>query len=335
MVIDSIFLEITNRCGKHCDYCYNKLGFIDYNDIPYNVYNSLISKMQFLGIDKLTLSGGEPGMHPNFAEFVQLAHKYNIKLRINSNGFTLRKFESLIDQNTELQITVDGNKSMHDTYRGEGDYELLLNTIKGIRDNGFRGKITARYNMHGGCVEGTVDRIAEVCNDYEQMVDFFALSPVHYPNQKSQLTLLQYKEINKFKEELNFSKPSGMRVEIFVPPISCSIMRNNDNTVYSILIDYNGNVYPCQLCMYNSLFSLGNIICDDIVSIIKGEKIDNLKRTLQQETKCQMCSIKGICAGGCAALNCISPQIKGDGFCELRKYILGVKPKFRNYQCWS
>ena len=256
-------------------------------------------------------------------------------MRINSNGFTLRKFESLIDQNTELQITVDGNKSMHDTYRGEGDYELLLNTIKGIRDNGFRGKITARYNMHGGCVEGTVDRIAEVCNDYEQMVDFFALSPVHYPNQKSQLTLLQYKEINKFKEELNFSKPSGMRVEIFVPPISCSIMRNNDNTVYSILIDYNGNVYPCQLCMYNSLFSLGNIICDDIVSIIKGEKIDNLKRTLQQETKCQMCSIKGICAGGCAALNCISPQIKGDGFCELRKYILGVKPKFRNYQCWS
>lgn len=334
MVIDSIFLEITNRCSKHCEYCYNRLGFNDYSDIPYNVYNSLISKMKNMGINRLTLSGGEPGMHPDFTEFVELAHKYKIKLRINSNGFTIRKFINLIDQNTELQITVDGNKSIHDKYRGKGDYELLLNTITNIRNNGFKGKITARYNLHSD-IDGMVDRISEVCNDYAQIVDFFSLSPVHYPNQPCQLTWLQYKEINEFKEEFNLSKQSGMRIEFFIPPISCSIIRNNDNTIYSILIDYNGNVYPCQLCMYNSLFSLGNIICDDIDSIITDKKFANLKSTLQQETECQMCSIKGICAGGCAALNCISPQIKGDGFCELRKFILGVKPKFRNYQCWS
>ena len=92
--IHSCQIEITNCCNERCIHCYiphkekNKILPLSVID---SVLQQLSTEMHTLG---LTITGGDPFMHPEIKEILKLARKYDFSFNILSN-FTLIKPEHI------------------------------------------------------------------------------------------------------------------------------------------------------------------------------------------------------------------------------------------------
>lgn len=77
-------IELTSRCNERCVHCYipheSKIADID----PHLFYD-VLDQCRDIGVLTLTLSGGEPLLHPNFIEFMQKAKEYDFSINVLSN----------------------------------------------------------------------------------------------------------------------------------------------------------------------------------------------------------------------------------------------------------
>jgi radical SAM protein with 4Fe4S-binding SPASM domain len=77
-------IELTSRCNERCVHCYipheNKNSDIE----PVLFYDTL-DQLRGMGVLGLTLSGGEPMLHPRFVEFLRKAKDYDFSINVLSN----------------------------------------------------------------------------------------------------------------------------------------------------------------------------------------------------------------------------------------------------------
>ncbi|MEM5806749.1 MAG: radical SAM protein [Candidatus Aenigmatarchaeota archaeon] len=90
--IDSHFLlDITNRCIFNCIYCYKKSRNSDIleNNTAYLKTEEVIyvaRELSKIGFKIVTISGGEPGLHPNLCKIVkEIRDKTKLKVCIFSS----------------------------------------------------------------------------------------------------------------------------------------------------------------------------------------------------------------------------------------------------------
>lgn len=62
-------INITNNCNMNCVHCY--VGEQPLNQMSLEQGMSYIQELQKLGVFKVSLTGGEPLLHPNFMDFIQ------------------------------------------------------------------------------------------------------------------------------------------------------------------------------------------------------------------------------------------------------------------------
>lgn len=97
----------------------------------------------------LLLSGGEPLLHPDFREIYGYASSSNLKIVILTNGTLIHKYIDIFNGDTIIQISLDGNREHHDWLRGRGTYDKAINSIKLLKEHGYRVIIKSvlhRYN---------------------------------------------------------------------------------------------------------------------------------------------------------------------------------------------
>jgi radical SAM protein with 4Fe4S-binding SPASM domain len=95
-------IELTSKCNERCVHCYIPHKFKLYN-ITDELYYNTLEQLSKMGVLSVTLSGGEPMMHPHFKEFLRMAKKYDFYVNILSNL-------TLLDDET-IQIMKEGNVS--------------------------------------------------------------------------------------------------------------------------------------------------------------------------------------------------------------------------------
>lgn len=117
-------VTITSACNLDCPICYvhNK------NDGAYNmtkedfagVLDQLVDQQRELDI--INITGGEPLMHPDILEFIQMAHDRGIhRVSVCSNGLKLVKNEALVQRLGELGARI---ALSFDSFEAEADYLL-------------------------------------------------------------------------------------------------------------------------------------------------------------------------------------------------------------------
>jgi len=67
----------------------------------------------------------------------------------------------------------------------------------------------------------------------------------------------------------------------------------------SVSLSSNGDVYPHHMFFGNEEFLLGNILENDIDSILKSEKNIFASMTVDDIEECKDCEVKYLCGGGC------------------------------------
>ena len=135
--LPSMTIVLTNKCNSKCVMC-NYWKYKDFEFLPYKIIESCISDFKKLNIQSVTLTGGEPLLHPEWSDFATLLKKNNISIHLMTNGLLLMKERNHIkDLVDSITVSFDGGTpESYEKIRGVNAFNIVLNGVKEIREMG-------------------------------------------------------------------------------------------------------------------------------------------------------------------------------------------------------
>jgi MoaA/NifB/PqqE/SkfB family radical SAM enzyme len=146
-------LELTYTCNLHCRYCYNPVERKGQTGGPrtgppgpplrFGEILSLLDQLAAMGVLYLTLTGGEPMLHPEFWEIVREAKRRAFALRIFTNATLIGereadRFADLCPNCLEISIHGATAATAFALNQTEGAHERLLDALELLRARGLR-----------------------------------------------------------------------------------------------------------------------------------------------------------------------------------------------------
>lgn len=138
---DVFYLQwhITNRCLNRCSHCYQST----YSDhIELSVKDACTIIKDFVGAcnllsatPQLALTGGDPLLHPNFFDILDLCNNEIKDITIMGNPESiLHNFDKFLNSYKQskfkVQVSLDGNEQVHDNNRCLGSFDNTISAIK-------------------------------------------------------------------------------------------------------------------------------------------------------------------------------------------------------------
>lgn len=243
-MFSSVSLIITTRCNLSCKYCYyNK------NSNVYNKNEGFLSTMsisnffsQYAGkkLDVISITGGEPFLHPEINKIIDLIMPYTKSIVILTNGTLLTENEILWlkDRNIELHISID---SLSYDYNGKvrGQHPKLMSTLN----------VLQKYNYTNVVLTPTLSS--------KNMDD--AMEVIKYANAngfKASIGLVDLEKSNELSLE---NLTDDNKHTLF--QILDYILNSKNSEFYKILAAYLINDKD-KLKLNNCFFAANNIVCD-------------------------------------------------------------------------
>jgi radical SAM protein with 4Fe4S-binding SPASM domain len=150
---ERVDLFITNRCNLKCPHCYRDASAFDQlNQIDINRFKEILDEMEYLRVQTLKITGGEPFIVPQLFEIVRYASKKRIHIILLTNA-TIRldsSWTNLLSNKKVLTcISLDGaSENTHDVIRGKGSFKKTMENLKLLSHAGARFSITFTANKH-------------------------------------------------------------------------------------------------------------------------------------------------------------------------------------------
>jgi len=150
-MLDHLVLLTTTRCNLRCGHClrgYDQPA----QDFPLELLPRLLNDARLYGAHHVALTGGEPGLHPCFAELVALLVKTGYTWHFVSNGLRTDLYLPAIEANpsslTAVALSLDGGKpETHNAVRGRPEaFERLLQAAQTYRDRGIPVRLAVTLN---------------------------------------------------------------------------------------------------------------------------------------------------------------------------------------------
>jgi len=245
----------TLRCNLSCSFCFNR-GIKSGRDISIKDSAKIISILAKIGVREIDILGGEPTLHSDLSQIVDLIVENNLKATMSSNGCNIQLLEKLSETyKKKIQIGISLNydslsKELHEYII---KYKPLL---KSVCSKKLAIPDTAERYLRFPDMQYYLLFMDTVCNDDLKM----ALS---FPEFFQRVTALKSNHANV---EGVFC--SGFIPDIQTYPVLQYVRCPAGTTKLTIMPD--GSVYPCYLFARHADFVLGNILYDHFNSIWKN-----------------------------------------------------------------
>lgn len=278
-----VYIEITNICNLKCSFCPDgnraKLFML-----PENFENIINQIKDYTNLVALHVKG-EPLMHPNLKEILQICEKADMQVNITTNGTLLEKnLDVLINSKAVRQI----NMSLHSVNKNENtekyNVENYINDILKVSD-----EITNKSNIIISYRLWNLENIKLNDENYE------ILNKIgnHY-NKENLLELAKENKFVELKEkvflnqDIEFIWPS-MDGKIVSECGKCWGLRNQ------VAILSNGDVVPCCLDQDGNI-NLGNIFekrfCEIINSDFSKSIVNGFENNKIVHQLCKRCGFR-------------------------------------------
>jgi uncharacterized protein len=150
---------LTTECNLQCRYCFGETmddfdeAFgefeLDYS-LPKQASYDFGELAEFCRKDKdcvVTFYGGEPLLNIDGVRQIMDTVPAN-HFMIQTNGLLLDKLEpKYVNRFHTMLVSIDGEESITDYYRGKGTFRKTIDNIKLINANGFKGELIARVTV--------------------------------------------------------------------------------------------------------------------------------------------------------------------------------------------
>lgn len=298
----TLHLYLTNKCNLHCPHCYMFSGTPEENELSTEELLRMISDYAKAGGERITLSGGEPTIHPAFDEIVTIAYQQGLKVRVLSNGTLLppSRIASLADKIDSIQISIDGfSEETNSQVRGNGHFKKALTTIDYLVDAGINTSIaiTPPYEVLKDHVEEYISFALALKDKYADKSILIKFSEGLLPGRDVCLSNSINEEYYRLMQRINH-RLHGDNYEIisFVRAFKNNALM--DNCMFGIFaVASNGDVFFCA--RISDLKPVANIrntsfyeIYQESLEAEKATRIDKLK-------PCSDCELRYLCGGGC------------------------------------
>jgi SynChlorMet cassette radical SAM/SPASM protein ScmF len=320
----TLIFHVTASCNLMCRHCWQFSGFGETNGehlkksdgVPPEIFDRLVHEAKGLGLEAVKFTGGEPFLHPDFMDFLEIANINNLSVIIETNGTLLDKdhVERLKTVKQLLvSVSLDGTSSyVHDRFRGhEGAFDKTLKAL----DLLVGGKIPVQIIMclHRGSVDDLDDMIRLAAEHKAASIKINPIQPlgrgddlVKSGDSFSVSTLLEFSDYCRnhmrpqFSGEVVFALPMAFRPFSEIQNKKSSVCR-----IFQILgLLPDGNVSFCGIGNLDASAVFGNIH-DTTLTEIWNES--PLLRTFREslpwklEGVCSLCIFKAVCLGECRA----------------------------------
>jgi SynChlorMet cassette radical SAM/SPASM protein ScmF len=88
--LNQIYFYLTEGCNLACRHCWLAPGFDEdgnaYPTLPVDLFESSIHEAQPLGLSAVKLTGGEPLLHPQITQILEIVRREELRLTIETNG---------------------------------------------------------------------------------------------------------------------------------------------------------------------------------------------------------------------------------------------------------
>ena len=305
-------LALHYACNNNCNHCYNEPGRRTMRSVPLADWKLVLRKLFNIGVPYVIFTGGEPTLHPDILELIRYAEDQGQITGMNSNGRRLADVdfvtgikESGLDH---IQITLNSHRpEVHNQIVGAA--EAYEQTIAGLRNALAAGLHT---------ITNTTLTQANA-NEALEVVDFlcglgvstFAMNGMIHSGcgTRHEDTLTESQLPPLLEQVSQRAIEYGMRFLWYTPTQYCRLSpielglgpRTCNAGEYSICIEPNGDVLPCQ----SYYQSAGNILDDRWGEIWNSELFRSFRCRRENPQpaglpeKCWNCELLSVCGGGC------------------------------------
>ncbi len=304
-------VALTYGCNNACPHCYNEPGRFDMPSLALVDWFRVLDKLAEIGVPHIILTGGEPTLHPDLPAIIRHADALGLIVGMNTNGRMLSHAPTMAALAAaglnHVQITLETHDAaIHDTMVGARG--AFAQTVRGIENALASGVHTitnstlTRQNQH--------DAVCIVDFLYGLGLRTFAMNGMIYaggglaapdaiPAEEMAATLVAVRERAEVLDMrfLWYTVTDYCRLsplELGLAPKRCNAAE------YSICVEPNGDVLPCQ----SYYVAGGNLLTDPWERIwnsplflsFRDRKTDPLAAGLP--ARCWDCPDLEMCGGG-------------------------------------
>ncbi|MCD1294899.1 SynChlorMet cassette radical SAM/SPASM protein ScmF [Methanocella sp. CWC-04] len=327
--LTQIYFYLTDGCNLRCRHCwispkYSKEGKFNY--IPVSLFRSIIEEAKPLGLQRVKLTGGEPLLHPDIQEIINIIRDNGLILCIETNGVlcTLEMVRLIASCKPGcISVSLDGaNKETHEWVRGvEGCFDAALEGIRNLVNAGIKPEIIMTImRRNSGQIEDMI-RLAESLG--ASSLKFNVVQPtargekMHDAGETSGIEELV--SLGKWVEgelaektflKLHYTQPPAFRpMGKMFGSTGCGCTVCGILNIVGVLAD--GTYALCGIGAHVPELTFGKAGKDRLEDVWSNEPIlRELREGLpaRLEGVCGECLMKSICLGSCIAQNYYSSK---------------------------
>ena len=298
-------LAVTYRCNNDCAHCYNARER-NFPELTTEQWFKIMDQLWALGVPHIIFTGGEATLRNDLPELIRHAESNGQITGLNTNARRLsdeKYVQTLVDAGLDhVQVTVEScDESIHDEMmRSKGAFKQ---TIQGLK-NALNSKLYVmtnttmlRNNVHK--IPETLDFLAEIG------VPTVGLNALIYSGNGATVgTGLRENELQPILDvATRKTAERGQKLIWYTPTQYCQFDPTASNlgvkgctaALYSMCIESNGDVLPCQ----SYYQPLGNMLVDSWDSIWNHKLSTKLRDRQDLPSKCESCPVVSECGGGC------------------------------------
>jgi radical SAM protein with 4Fe4S-binding SPASM domain len=298
-------LAITYRCNNDCAHCYNARER-NFPELHTENWKHILDQLWALGVPHIVFTGGEATLRNDLPELIAHAESNGQITGLNTNARRLsdpKYVQELVDAGLDhVQITLEScDEQIHDAMmRARGAFKQTIRGLKNVLDTRLyvmTNTTMLRTNVHR--IPETLDFLAELG------VPTIGLNALIYAGHGLSVgTGLHERELQPILEmALQKTTEHDQRLIWYTPTQYCNFDPTQSNlgvkgctaSLYSMCIESNGNVLPCQSYYH----PLGNILTDSWDSIWNHKLSVQLRERRGLPAKCEGCPVVAECGGGC------------------------------------
>lgn len=303
-----IYILLTDKCNLKCRMCIR--GRQEGTDLDFDTLKSS-SWIGELKEHDIVLTGGEPTLSLRFLEILDFFCEKSKTVTVTTNG-TIDNYLELITlkENLFFQVSIDGDKNMHDFIRGVGVYERSIRTVKRMDALGVQYSVASVVNRNN---RESVIRLGDELSKLKN-IRYWRVSYEMPFGSAGVKDMLRAEEWNAFVDEIIEKAKLRLKIKKIFP---FDIYEKYKDKLDSIITFGNGcnncgsgkdkiyvypdlEVYPCT-CLTD--FSLGSLKTSTLQEILASRLIEPFIHYEINNEVCKSCEYLKYCNGGCIGMS--------------------------------
>jgi len=294
---NNLYLHITTHCNLSCSHCYSYNGnkTIEAHLSP-EIIVQLIKDANMLFFKKVIFTGGEPLLYPDFEILLDKLHLLQNQKKIpalvlrtnlssNLNPALIEKIITIFDQ---IVVSIDGYEEIHDKQRGKGAYQKTMNNLALFDLKIIEKKVTFACVLNQQSL--SVCELENVKFQVNSLKTRYPVKEIRF------LPLLPLGRATHFKTQRN--KAEMLSVNEWIN--RRYFFRTNCGLGQSVMIESNGDIYPCHVLKETQKEIIGNINKESLQDITQKTVFSQLRNiNVNTNSKCQKCTMRYLCGGVC------------------------------------